>query len=133
MNSNSSSNTSFTSAKSETVKSIESKKSNHLTINDFESFDSLRIAFQNAKTRDEQIQFSYVIPLGYDETTQSYKLQPNSERIFNYLVAEMNKPKKLMSFDLTKSQLYQKRFANKTVFLTPLHNPDTYTTSPFVN
>ncbi len=121
MNSNSSSNTSFTSAKSETVKSIESKKSNHLTINDFESFDSLRIAFQNAKTRDEQRQFSYVIPLGYDETTQCYKLQPNSERIFNYLVAEMNKPKTPINIDITQSKLYQKRFGNGTIFIPPLY------------
>jgi hypothetical protein len=112
--------TSFSPVKSETVKSTESKKSNHLNISDFESFDSLRIAFENATTFSEQQNFSYVIPLTYDFTTQSYKLQPNSEQIYNYLIEDKKKKKTPMTFDITKSKLYQKRFGDNNIVLSPL-------------
>jgi hypothetical protein len=103
-----SSNTSSYPDKSETVKLTESTKSNYLTIDDFESFNSLRIAFENATTLDEQQDFSHIIPLTYDFTTKCYKLQPNSEKIYNYLVEEKKK-KTSNNIDITKSKLYQKR------------------------
>ncbi len=142
------SNISFSSDKVDTIKSTECKKTNHPCISDFESFEAFQIAFENATTIDEQQKFSHIIPLIYDTTNHCYKLQPNSEKIFNYLVENNKKPKTSITFDITKSKLYQKRFGNSTVLLTPLiftdvnqidpmmippHlNPEKYTSSPFI-
>jgi hypothetical protein len=122
MNSNSSFNTSFSPAKSGTMESTKPHNPSNRSITDFENFEALRIAFENATTFSEQQDFSHIIPLTYDAVNQCYKLQPNSEIIFNYIVKELNKPKKPIIIDITKSKLYQKRFGNDSKYCSSTTN-----------
>ncbi len=122
MNSNSSFNTSFSPAKSGTMESTKPHNPSNRSITDFENFEALRIAFENATTLGEQQDFSHIIPLTYDAVNQCYKLQPNSEQIYNSLIEDKKKKKTPMSIDITKSKLYQKRFGNDSKYCSSITN-----------
>jgi hypothetical protein len=129
MDSTSNDNISFSPEKSETQKCIEpvdfaitnditsqSDMQNHPRITNFDTFEALQLALENATTIEEQIKFSYELPIIFDQVTQRYKFPHYAKESYldqiNYLNGKQHSPlthSDFTTFDFTKSQLYKRR------------------------
>jgi hypothetical protein len=81
-----------------------------LTISQFDSFEALKKAFEMATTIEEQIKFSCIIPLIFDQTTKRFVFVSHAEKLYHDSIN-----KKPPTLDLTKSKLYIKRHEQKTI------------------
>jgi hypothetical protein len=119
MDSSSNDNISFSPEKSETPKCVErvyfaksndsvsGNTGNYPRITDFNSFESLQAALDNATSIEEQIKFSYDLPVIFDEVKQRYKFPHYAKELYHEQIIRLTCD--FSKFDFTKSQLYKRR------------------------
>lgn len=170
MDSNSNNNFSFSPDKTETLKCIDSVEfaktidnssadyynSIHVTtstikhpeITDFDTFEEIKNALENAETVDDQKKFSFVLPLIFDQITQRYKLPDYAEDLYHYKMNDITgkpippftvydfskafkRPLLVNEFDFSKTKLFKSRQSVKStlelssvepIVLPPLNN-----------
>jgi hypothetical protein len=77
----------------------------HPNITNFDTFDSLKNVFDNLLTIEEQLEFSYVLPIVLDNETKRYTLPDYAEDLYHYKMNHLTgKPiPSFTKFDFSKA------------------------------
>jgi hypothetical protein len=117
-----------------------SPKIEHPKITDFDTFEALKNALENAETVDDQKKFSFVLPLIFDQTIKRFKLPDYAEDLYDYKMYELTgkpippftvydfskmfkRPVFLNEFDFSKTKLFKNRNSFKSTVDIPNIQP----------